>query len=53
MNRTRTNAFQIDGKPMPAPDRDMESSYEDIDSNDTGRTLVLTSRNFTTKSSFS
>lgn len=27
MNRTRTNAFQIDGKPMPAPDRDMESSY--------------------------
>lgn len=39
MNRTRTNAFQIDGKPMPAPDRDMESSYEDIDSSDTGRTL--------------
>lgn len=39
MNRTRTNAFQIDGKPMPAPDRDMDSSYEDIDAPDSGRTL--------------
>lgn len=39
MNRTRTNAFQIDGKPMPAPDRDMEASFEDIDAEDSGRTL--------------
>lgn len=39
MNRTRTNAFQIDGRPMPAPDRDMDASFEDIDAPDSGRTL--------------
>ena len=39
MNRTKTNAFQIDGKPMPAPDRDIEASFEDIDASDSGRTL--------------
>ena len=39
MNRTRTNAFLIDGQPMPAPDRDVEASFEDIDSEDSGRTL--------------
>ena len=39
MKRTKTNAFQIDGKPMPAPDRDVEVSYEDIDVEDSGRTL--------------
>ena len=39
MNRTRTNAFLIDGQPMPAPDCDAEASFEDIDSPDSGCTL--------------
>lgn len=34
---TLTDLFQIDGKPMYAPDCDIEPSYSDLDSSDTGR----------------
>lgn len=32
-----TNLLQIDGKPMYAPDVDLEPSYSDLDSSDSGR----------------
>lgn len=32
-----TELYQIDGKPMLAPDADVEMSFEDIDSPDSGR----------------
>lgn len=35
--RTKTNLFKINGVPLYAPDQDMEMSFEDIDSADTGR----------------
>lgn len=38
MARTLTNLFQINGKPIYAPDNDMSFSFEDIDSADAGRT---------------
>lgn len=38
MVRTLTDKFQINGKPMFAPDNDMGFSFEDIDSSDSGRT---------------
>ena len=34
---TKTNLFQIDGKPMFAPDGDMGFSFEDLDGADSGR----------------
>ena len=34
---TLTNLFQIDGKPLYAPDCDIEPSYSDLDSSDSGR----------------
>ena len=34
---TLTNLFQIDGKPMYAPDAGLEPSYSDLDSSDSGR----------------
>lgn len=37
MTRTLTDLFQVNGKHMLAPDEDMEMSYEDIDSADSGR----------------
>ena len=39
MNRTRTDAYLIDGQPLPAPDMDADASFDDIDSDDSGRTL--------------
>lgn len=38
MSRTLTDKFKINGKPMYAPDNEMEFSFEDIDSSDAGRT---------------
>ena len=32
-----TTLFQINGKPMPAPDRDVELSFQDVDASDAGR----------------
>ena len=32
-----TNLFQIDGKSLYAPDCDIEPSYSDLDSSDSGR----------------
>ena len=37
MARVSTNLFLINGEPMFPPDEDMEFSFEDIDSADTGR----------------
>lgn len=37
MAKTKTDLFRINGKPMFAPDADVEFSYEDLDSEDTGR----------------
>ena len=34
---TLTNLFQIDGKSLYAPDCDIEPSYSDLDSSDSGR----------------
>lgn len=34
---TKTDLFKIDGKPMFASDADVEFSYEDLDSADSGR----------------
>lgn len=34
---TKTDMFKIDGEPMFAPDADMEFSFEDLDSADSGR----------------
>ena len=34
---TLTNLFQIDGKFLYAPDCDIEPSYSDLDSSDSGR----------------
>lgn len=34
---TLTDLYQIDGKPMLAPDENVEMSFEDIDSPDSGR----------------
>ena len=33
---TLTNLFQIDGKSLYAPDCDIEPSYSDLDSSDSG-----------------
>ena len=35
--KTRTGLFQINGKPLFAPDEDMDISFEDLDSSDSGR----------------
>ena len=35
--RSKTDLFQINGKPMLAPDEDFSVSYEDLDSSDSGR----------------
>ena len=35
---TLTNLFQIDGKSLYAPDCDIEPSYSDLDSSDSGAT---------------
>ena len=32
-----TDLFQIDGKPMPVPDRDVQVRYEDVDTAAAGR----------------
>lgn len=37
MARVKTDLFKINGKPMFAPDADIDFSYEDLDSEDTGR----------------
>lgn len=37
MAKTKTNMFLINGKPMFAPDADVDFSYEDLDSADSGR----------------
>lgn len=37
MSRVSTDLFKINGRNMFAPDEDMELSFEDIDSADTGR----------------
>ena len=37
---TLTNLFQIDGKSLYAPDCDIEPSYSDLDSSDSGRDEV-------------
>ena len=37
MAKTKTDLFMVNGKPMFAPDADVEFSYEDLDSEDTGR----------------
>lgn len=34
---TITELYQIDGKPMLAPDADVEMSFEDLDASDSGR----------------
>lgn len=34
---TLTDLYQINGKPMPAPDQDVEMSFEDLDAGDAGR----------------
>ena len=34
---TITDLFQINGKPMLAPDADVEMSFEDLDASDSGR----------------
>ena len=34
---TLTDLYQIDGKPMLAPDQDVEMSFEDLDAADAGR----------------
>lgn len=39
MHLKRTTDFMINGNPLPVPDADPEISYEDIDSDDSGRTL--------------
>ena len=38
MERTLTDKFPINGKPMFAPDNEMSFSFEDIDASDSGRT---------------
>lgn len=38
MGRTLTDKFKINGRPMYAPDNEMDFSFEDIDSSDAGRT---------------
>ena len=38
MSRSLTTKFKINGRPMYAPDNEMNFSYEDIDSSDAGRT---------------
>lgn len=37
MGKALTDLFKINGKPMFAPDADIDFSYEDLDSEDTGR----------------
>lgn len=37
IRRTKTDLFKVNGNPMFAPDADMDFSFEDIDSADTGR----------------
>ena len=37
MARTLVDCYQIDGKPMLAPDHDPEFSFSDLDSSDSGR----------------
>lgn len=37
MARTKTDLFQINGKPMFAPDADVGFNYEDLDAADSGR----------------
>lgn len=37
MGRVKTDLFKINGKPMFAPDADIDFSYEDLDDADSGR----------------
>lgn len=37
MSRTKTDLFKINGKPMFAPDSNVDFSYEDLDDSDSGR----------------
>ena len=34
---TVTDLYQINGKPLPVPDQDVEMSFEDLDAGDAGR----------------
>ena len=37
MSRTKTDLFKINGKPMFAPDANIDFSYDDLDDSDSGR----------------
>ena len=39
MARVKTELFQINGKPMFAPDADIDFSYDDLDDADSGRSV--------------
>ena len=38
MTRALTDCYQIDGRPMPAPDAEADFSFTDLDASDSGRT---------------